>query len=436
MRILSSSSEAQRAPTLSALLHTLERDREHLLDRSVLEIAEVIGRVGNRFLDPKAPIRRLALDGLVDEAQISAAMAEAVLDGMAREWTARSLLKLLHTEFEQATVLDTFIGRPNGGRHQAFGLSPAVHITSSNVPGVGVTSLIRGLLVKSAVVLKPGSEDRQLSGLFLDALASEDPSIAQAAAVVEWDSKDAAVAAGLSEAQLVVVYGGESAIRWARQHAHPSAQTVVYPHRVSAGVVMANYKPGQLAEAAAEVARAVALFDQRGCVSPHTIYVVTPDNTVAERFAETVAAQMEGLEQTLPPGIPQAGEASAFHQAAGSIELEAAGATGVVVHGVGERWRVVFEPRPGFRGSCLGRFVWIRPVPTPADVVRELEPVGAQIQTLGVWGKVGVEALGRLARLGVRRITTIKRAPWPAARSRHDGTAPLRSLLRWVEVDG
>jgi len=436
MRLLSSSSEARSAKSPIAVLRTLERAREALLDRSVLEIVEVIGRVANRFLDPKASIRELALQGLPDEAGISAPMAEAIVDGMAREWTTRSLLKMLHTEFEEAAVLDTFTQRRNGGKHRAVGLSPAVHITSGNVPGVGVTSLIRGLMVKSAVLLKPGAEDRLLSSLFLDALASEDHEIAAAAAVVEWDVEDPEVIQVLNEAELVVVYGGADAVDWVRRHMSPSAQSVVYPHRVSAAVVMAGYRGEALGEAAAAVAASVAMFDQRGCVSPHTVFVVTDDPAVAERFANSVAEELETLESSLPAGLPQAGEASAFHQAAGSIELESQSGAGPVVYGMGKRWRVVYEPREGFRGSCLGRFVWIRPVPTAAHVVRELEPVKREIQTLGVWGKVGAETLEHLARLGVRRITTIQRAPWPAARSRHDGLAPLRSLLRWVEVDG
>jgi len=232
------------------------------------------------------------------------------------------------------------------------------------------------------------------------------------------------------------VYGGDAAIEWVRAHAAPGARVISYPHRVSAALVLAERTDELPDEAARAVATAVALFDQRGCVSPHTVYVVSPDPTLAERFAAGVADAMMLLDQSFPPGVPQFGEASAFHQAAGSIELEAASSdTGVRVHGLGTRWRVVYEPREGFRGSCLGRFVWIRPVASVEEAAAEMAPLRREIQTIGVWGRLGGEALERLARLGVRRIAPIEGAPWPTARTRHDGVAPLRSLVRWVEVD-
>lgn len=434
MRILSATATNSSATTPVALMRALSRGAERLADRSVLEIAEVIGRVANRFLDPGAPLRKLALQSLPDEAGYSQEMAEAVLDGMAREWTTRSLLDLVHSEFTDAAVLDTFVETPEAGLRRGLGESPQLHVTSSNVPGVGVTSMIRGLMTKAAVLLKPGRRDRVLSTLFLDALIGEDAEIATAAAVVEWDAESPEVHAGVAAAALVVLYGGDDVIRWARQHARPSARIVAYPHRVSAALVVSD-PHDSLAAVAEPLARAVALFDQRGCVSPHTVYFVTSTDEEVTAFAEAVADSLSALDAELPPGVPLVGESSAFHQLAGTIELEAASGAGPVVFGAGQRWRVVVEPRPGFKGSCLGRFLWVRPVPTIGAAADELAAVSTHIQTLGVWGDVGGEGLERLARAGVRRVAPMERAPWPAARLRHDGVAPLRSLLRWIEVD-
>lgn len=438
MRILSATAANASMATPTALVHALTRGGERLADRSVLEIAEVIGRVANRLLDPTAPLRTLALQSLPEEAGFSIEMAEAVLDGMAHEWTTRSLLDLVHSEFPDGTVLDTFVEAPEGGLRRALGESPQLHITSSNVPGVGVTSMIRGLLTKSAVLLKPGRRDRVLSTLFLDALIGEDAEVGAAAAVVEWDADDVGVHAGVGAAALIVVYGGEAVTHWARRHARPSARIITYPHRVSAALVM-DEPEHSITSAAEPLARAVAMFDQRGCVSPHTVYVVSQEaseaRAAAVTLAEAVADALSVLDTVLPPGVPQVGESSAFHQLAGTVELEAASGAGPVVFGAGRRWRVVAEPRPGFKASCLGRFLWVRPLSSIGAVADELSAVASHLQTLGVWGRVGLEGLERLARAGVRRIAPVEQAPWPAARVRHDGVAPLGSLLRWIEVD-
>ena len=68
--------------------------RPGILSRPVTEIADVLGRVGERFSDPGDQLRRTALDKLPSEAKLSSELAEVVLDGMAEGWTRE--LSLIH----------------------------------------------------------------------------------------------------------------------------------------------------------------------------------------------------------------------------------------------------------------------------------------------------------------------------------------------------
>ena len=80
---------------LSGMKVALQQARPGILSRPVAEIADVLGRVGERFSDPSDQLRRMALDKLPSEAKLSRELAEVVLDGMAAGWTREALSKLL-----------------------------------------------------------------------------------------------------------------------------------------------------------------------------------------------------------------------------------------------------------------------------------------------------------------------------------------------------
>src|SRR5689334_16191480 len=104
-----------------ALLASLRAAREGLLARPAVERARMLGRAGARFLDPGDPLRREAEALVPEEAGLSHAMARAVIDGMARDWTEPRLCALLGAELGDPGVLDALVSAPMGGRLRAFG---------------------------------------------------------------------------------------------------------------------------------------------------------------------------------------------------------------------------------------------------------------------------------------------------------------------------
>jgi len=422
------------------LLEALKEVGTRLADVPVRDVVSGVGRVADRFLDSSDPIRSRAIDLLVPTAGISKEMASEVLTGMARDWTAERLDELLQRELRDRGVLDGFSRLDEGRSMRASGPPLTFHVGAGTVPGVSVTSMIRALLVKSAVLLKPGLGDVVLPVLFAEALAEEAPELAGAMAVTYWLGGSSPLEGlALERAGAVVAYGSDEAITSLRARTPVTARFIAYHHRLSVGLVGRGALTVERASHVARMAaRAVSMFDQRGCVSPQAIYVEEGGAVGPGEWAALLASAMADLEAELPGGYVTASEASAVHQTRGSAELREATGSGVRVFRADEGlWTVILEDELGFTPSCLNRVVSVFPAPDLCDVAGSLGGVGRYLQTVVVEG--ADDRLPKLAealcRAGATRITSFEKAPWPPPWWRHDGASVFAGLIRWVDLE-
>jgi hypothetical protein len=409
--------------------------REALSARSAAEIAEVLGRVGSRFLDIGDPLREEALKQLPPTTGLSPEMAEAVLDGMAAHWTAERLMTLLRTELGTELALDSF-----EDSKMAVGPSLCVQIVAGGVPGVGVTALLRSLLLKGPTLLKPGRGDVVLPVLFARALREADSELADALAVVYWPGGQRALEdAALARADVVTAYGSDQTVADLRVRTPVTARFVAYHHRVSVGVVGRDaLTEDRLEPMVAEVAEAIALFDQRGCVSPQVIFIEEGGARGPDVFARALAEQLRVLEGRLPSGDLDDQEASGLHQLRGTAELLAAAGEIELIHGGEAPWTVILEADSSPPVGCRGRVIRLRAVPDAGDIPALLAPLGQHLQTVGVAGlgdrlEAAAQALGRV---GASRVVPFRSVAFPPPWWHHDGRGPLLDLLRWVDLEG
>ncbi len=417
---------------------------DHLIDtadglraRRTDAVVASLGRAGARFLDTADPIRREALDLLPAAAGLSAALARETLDGMARDWTADRLARLVRAQFPDPAVLDGFRPGPGGSWVRAFGHRLVVQVGAGNVAGASVAGAARALLTRSPVLLKPGLHDAVLPVLYARALADCDPELAASLAVLYWPGGGALDAEVLARADLVVVHGGSDAVASVRAHLPAATPLVAYPHRVGFALVGREALVGGRADqTATEAARAVAAFDQRGCVSPHVFWVEEGGALTPVEWAARLAVAMAEVERDLPAGPTPPEVASLVQQLRGTWELkQAAGEGARVFRAAGAEWTVVYDPDPAFSPSCLGRFAWVKPVRDLDDVAGLLAGLRPFLQTAGLCG-AGARAarlVERLGGAGVSRVAPLGRMAWPPAWWHHDGGDPLRALVRWVE---
>ena len=439
-----------------ALLTRLREAAPLLQARTWDEVATIVGSVGERFLDPGDPLRNEAEERLPEDSGLSPAMARLVLEGMARDWTVPRLRALVRSDFPDPEVLDGFRPGPEGTRLRAVGPDLALHVGAGSVPGVTATSLIRSLLVKSPALVKPGRGDRVLPMLFARGLREADPEVGRGVAVEYWSGGEggALEEEALERAGLVVAYGGNETIRALRARLPSTTPLVAYHHRVSVGAIGrgmlgADGAPGGDAgdsgdeaparRLAREAALAVATFDQRGCVSPHAIWVEEGGETSPAEWAGLLARELETVAADLPSGPPEPEVVSSVQQLRGAAEMRAAAGKGDRVFG-GSRgaWTVLYEEDPVFLPSCLGRTVRVKPLERLEDLTKHLAPFGSVLQTVALEAESGrrVRLAGLLARVGATRVTTFRRQPWPPPWWRHDGKGPLEALIRWISLEG
>ena len=418
-----------------ALLHA----REELMLRAASDIAAVLGRVGSRFLHEGDPLRGQALQLLPATAGLSEEMAVAVLDGMAADWTRERLLAVVRSELRTEHALDGFVHTVERSA-MAVGPSLCVQIVAGSVPGVGVTALLRSLLLKGPTLLKPGRGDVVLPVLFARALREADPGLADALAVVYWRGGERSLeSAALARADVVTAYGSDGTVAELRLRTPVTARFVAYHHRVSVGIVGRDaLSDDEVDRSAAGVAESVALFDQRGCVSPQVVFVEEGGVHGPEGFAAALAEQFRRLETRLPSVSPDSGEASARHQVRGTAELMAALGEVTVLHGGDAGWTVILDGTASLGPSPGGRCVRVRGVSDASEVPALVKPFGGHLQTVGVSGLGGrLSAIARaLGRVGASRIVPFGSVAFPPPWWHHDGRGPLLDLLRWVDLEG
>jgi len=357
-------------------------------------------------------------------------MAGHVLQRMLQDWRAPVLHALVRAELGDAGVLDGFHARDDGAARHAQGPPLALHVFAGNVIGVAVTSIIRSLLVRSAVLGKSAAGEPVLAPAFARALAHVDPEVGACVAVTYWRGGDEALeAAALEHAEIVVHYGGADAIASLRRRA-PHTTFVEHGPRVSVALVNAPAPT----HAAADLASAVAMFDQQGCVSPQVAYVVG-GREQARAFAADVASELHALQQSLPRGRIDAAEAAAIREVRARAEFRAiAGADIGMWGGESLDYTVILGDDLAFEGSCLNRTLIVKQAHTVDAVIDALRPVRSLLQTAGIAGFDRASGIAhRLADIGVTRITTLAGMPWPPMTWQHDGRGPLRELVRFVD---
>jgi len=284
------------------------------------------------------------------------------------------------------------------------------HVLASNVPALALPAIVLGCLAGAAVLVKSGRADPCSAPAFRRALAAQDAELASTVVTTYWPGGDEERERTiLGRADVVVATGQDATV--ASLMRRLGDRVIAHGERSSIVAV----RPESAADAdalAARLAADVALHDQRGCLSPHAVYV----DGDARRFAERVAAALDEVAGRLPPG-PLDVEERAAHRAA-VAEAEWTGAT--AIGGAGGTVLVSQDRRPTtFPGR---RTVWILPFASIPDLIAP----GA-VECVGVAGvRPDIE---RLRRLGVARVCAIGRMQRPGLSWPRGQRAPLRTLL-------
>jgi hypothetical protein len=405
--------------------------QKKLAAESIFKIVDWIDAAARCWADPADPIRQEAESILPIITGDSREMVRFTLDDLLRHLTRPVLLQLLEAEVGDPTLLDQFRPKTKGvGFTRAFGPRLTVHILPGNLAGTAVFSLVCSLLAKSAGLAKVSREEFLLPVLFARSLEKIRPDLAQSLAVLTWENSAVDLTrAVFQKADLAIIYGGDETIETLRKEIPPSTRAIFHGNRLSLGVIARESINKDRAE---QAATDIALFDQRGCLSPHLYYVEEGGAVSPVEFAQWLAQALYVASYQLPKGVTSSAEAAQIQQLRGAIPLKGGK---VFPSPSGVDWTVLYDPDPQFSISPLARTIWIKPVADLSEIAGYLESIRPYLQAVGIAipQERQAEVILSLARMGVNRICAIGKMQKPPLTWHHDGRFRLLDLLRFVD---
>lgn len=353
-----------RASVLAA-----ERARGELLRVSDEELVRALERALGVFLDPASTLGREARSLIPASSRLSPAMVE---------WALTASVGRVHAEGLRSLLAS----RPAMGPGAATPRKLHVVVLAQNVFTASIEPILCSLLARVPVVAKASSRDDVFARLIEMAWRDAAPSLEGALRTLTFPGGDEErEAALLDRAEVVTVYGHDSTAEAITERIAPG--TALVPRGTGLGAAFVG-KDALSRGAAGGVAEALALdvaaYDQRGCLSPHTIFVEEGGETSPEVFARLVAERgLEPLRSALPRGPLDMDEGTA------QMRWRALALTrGGLLEGDG--YAVSFECDEGPRVSPGFRNVQVLAARDWASFTRAVLPFGRHLKAVGVAG--------------------------------------------------
>lgn len=387
------------------------------------------GTTVEAFLDPASAERRALEPALARLCRLSheglAAGLAAVLGGVRRQPAAALLTRADSLRAGQGPGGSGQTGQGPGGASGQTGKEPGgasggpdlvVAVLASNLPALAVQPLLPALALRRPVLLKSPSAEPLFAPAFVAALVRREPRLAGAVGAVTWPGGDERLERPvLAAAGTVLAYGDEAALADLARRA--PGRVVGYGPKTSVGVVGAD---AGAAEAAPGLARDVALFDQRGCLSIAAIYTAGDALELARRLEEALA----GLARRWPPGPLDPTVAAAVQQ----VRLEAA-LRGLAMSELPlAEGTVIVEPEPSFKPSPGLRTVRVHRLAALDDLPALLAPWRGRLQGAALAGEDAWHLEPRLLELGISRRARPGELQSPGASWHNGGIDPLLAL--------
>ena len=441
------SDAAVLTPTMvrDACLSVKSNRRQYLAERNTDAMIATLAGVAEDWMDPANPYRRLALERGPVELGFSTATLTAGLDAFFRTLTPEALRALIRQDLGHPQRLDALSAAESEifATRVALARGPEllVHITGGRLPNPALTSLVLGLLLRSAQFMKCARGTSLLPRLFAHSLREVEPKLGACLEIAEWPGGTEPLEAALfAQADGVTATGDDDTLAAIRRRIPDGVRFTPYGHRVSfAYVAQEALSHGHLSRVVAACARDVVAWNQLGCLSPHAIYVETGSRHAPSAFAEGLADELARLEGTEPRGPVAVEMAAAIASRRAFYEVRAAHSpeTRLWASAGNTNWTVVYEDDPRFQLSCLHRFIYVKAVTDVGQALSGADSVRGRVSTIGLAASgLKEQALAlQFAHWGASRICPVGQMQQPPLAWRHDGRPSLADLVTWTDWD-
>jgi hypothetical protein len=294
-------------------------------------------------------------------------------------------------------------------------------VMAGNIPGAGLHEVMLALVTGGSLMIKSSSVEPHFFQEFVGALADADGAFTDRIAVFNFSRDGADLMSELLRAcDFMVVYGDDATIG-----ALAGSRTIGFGSRVSGALVAREASSGTGAnEAASAIARDVTLFEQRGCLSPHHVFVEGGDGTASRDFAERIAHALDALACPLTPAPLNAGAAAAIRRARETARWRKLGGAKIDLwEGAHLAWTVIHDPRAQFQLSPQYRTVQVSQFADLADLSARLAPVAGRIEAFAIADPAArlEPTLAHLRSMGATWLCAPGMMQSPALQWRHGG---------------
>jgi hypothetical protein len=439
------------ASTLTAKLITdacgalKENRQKFLLPRSTDSIISTIVGLANDWRDPEFPFRKMALERGPAQTGFPVTTLTSGLDRFFRQFTRPNLEALIIQDLGSVRRLDEIVSDELELKQErastALGHDLLVQITGGVLPNPVLTSMILGLLVRSAQFIKCASGASFLPRMFAHSLYAVQPKLGACLEVAEWKGGNDLIENALfGQASCVTATGNDETLAAIHRKLPAKARFLAYGHKLSFSfIARESLATARRKEVVPQIVEDVLAWNQLGCLSPHVIYAETGGPLAVPAFAELIAAELANRERDEPRGSVGPREAGEIATRRMFYDVRAAaGDTTRVWKSEGSTaWTVVYEEDPAFQLSCLNRFLYVKPVADPDQLMSVIAPLHGAVSTIAISAPIQrlQELAPRLARWGIMRVCPVGKMQDPPLTWRHDGRPALADLVTWTDVE-
>lgn len=298
-------------------------------------------------------------------------------------WSGPVIERAFDNVFGDRAVENPIIQVGNWFEHCSEYARRTLVILPGNVIGPALCAAYSVAITGASAILKAASAERAVADIVARQWNEIGEPLAGAIEARYWPGGDlAAEAAAVAEVDAVIAFGSDETIESVRARVPATKFFKGYGTRYSLGLVTES---ADLAWAAESAAVDVSVFDQAGCMSPQTIYVIG-DASRALRFAHALDDAMRRTRVSLPRMKPSSDEAAAANDVLRRAYVSAMPANS---HGLSPilagpdnggcaDYLIVVEPHGAPRTHGFGRIVVIMPLELglPPVLTKRYEQIG------------------------------------------------------------
>ncbi len=352
--------------------------------------------------------------------------------------TLEELLPLLRRETLEAKLSAELGPAPFESRRfsqtaaHLFPLGTLFHIAPGNMPGLPVYTVLEGLLTGNVNLIKLPRSDKGLSLAAFQLLTEQEPRLAPYIYAFDLPSGQTEdIKALATQADGLVVWGGDAAVLAARSIAPSGCKLIEWGHRLSFAYLSGyEEKEKELSALAGHIIET----GQRLCSSCQVIFLDMESREEGESFCREFLPYLEAAAAKRPsPGAGAQATLSGYTALLERIvENRAEGET--LFRGKG--CSVLFQPDRELELSPMEGNVLVKCLPQ-SELLPALRRQKGRLQTAGLIcaPEKREELTALLARAGLTRITRAGTLSTSFPGEAHDGEYPLRRYVRMVDVE-